>query len=135
VTDRDLLAKKLARIETCVHEIRTLGRLGAMRTDLREQRFVERTLQIAIQAVIDVASHVISDEHLGEPETNRDMMDLLERNGWVPAALAADLRAMVGFRNLLVHGYESIDIGIVESIVTDHLGDLLDFVAAIRRRL
>jgi uncharacterized protein YutE (UPF0331/DUF86 family) len=34
---------------------------------VRERRFVEHTIQIAIQAALDVASHIISDERLGEP--------------------------------------------------------------------
>jgi hypothetical protein len=71
VTDPELAAQKLARIETCVRELRSLARPEAMRHDVRERRFVEHTLQIAIQAALDVASHIVSDERLGEPETNR----------------------------------------------------------------
>ncbi len=44
-----------------------------MASDLREQRFVEHTLQIAIQAALDVASHIVSDRRLGEPRTNREL--------------------------------------------------------------
>jgi uncharacterized protein YutE (UPF0331/DUF86 family) len=135
VTDRDLLAKKLARIETCVQEIRTLGHPEELGRDLREERFLEHTLQIAIQAVLDAASHIVSDERLGEPETNRELFDLLERHGWISAQLAAPLRAMAGFRNVLVHGYETVDLDIVRAILEHHLGDLLEFVATIRRRL
>lgn len=65
MTDPDLLAKKLALVETCVQELRTLARPGAIEGDLREQRFVEHTLQIAIQAALDAASHVVSDGRLG----------------------------------------------------------------------
>lgn len=69
--DPELIAKKLALIETCVRELRTMARPEALETDVRERRFVEHTLQIAIQACQDVASHVVSDERLGEPRTNR----------------------------------------------------------------
>ena len=41
--------------------------------DVREARFVLHTLQIAIQAALDVASHIVSDERLEEPETNREL--------------------------------------------------------------
>ena len=34
--------KKLARIETCVRELRTLARPEAIATDVRERRFVEQ---------------------------------------------------------------------------------------------
>ncbi len=135
MTDRDLLGKKLATIESSVKELRSLANPAAIYGDIREERFIKYTLQIAIQAMLDTASHIVSDEQLGEPETNRGMIDLLERHAWVPADLAQRLRNMVGFRNILVHGYDIVDLGIVESIVTSHLDDLLTFVQAIRKRL
>lgn len=134
MTDPDLVAKKLAVIETCVEQLRTLARVEALRSDVREQRFVEHTLQVAIQAALDVASHVVSDERLGEPQTNRELFELLARAGWLSAPLASVLRDMAGFRNVVVHGYQDVDLGVVEDVVRNHLDDLLAFVAAIRRR-
>ena len=135
MTDPDLLAKKLAVIETCVADLRRLSRPAELRRDLREQRFVEHTLQIAIQAALDVASHIVSDDRLGEPRTNRELFDLLERGGWIVTDLADTLRKMVGFRNVLVHGYDDVDLGVVEDVLEHRLGDLLDFVAAVRTRM
>ena len=71
MTDPMLIAKKLARIESCVSDLQRLARPESIETDLRERRFVEHTLQIAIQAALDVASHVVSDRRLGETRTNR----------------------------------------------------------------
>ncbi len=135
MTDPDLIAKKLALIETSVQELRTLSRPEAIATDVREERFVEHTLQIAIQAALDSASHIVSDESLGEPRTNRELFEILERAGYLPAQLAVDLRNMVGFRNILVHGYEIVDPAIVKEIVETRLDDLLRFVELIRERL
>lgn len=133
VTDPELVAKKLALIETCVRELRSLARPAAMREDVRERRFVEHTLQIAIQAALDVASHIVSDERLGEPDTNRALFDLMAGSGRLPAALASTLRDMAGFRNVIVHGYQDVDLRVVEDVLANHLDDLLAFVAAIRR--
>ncbi len=133
MTDPELVAKRLALIETCVQQLRSLGRPEAMRADIREERFVEHTLQIAIQAALDVASHIVSDERLGEPETNRELFDLLVRAGRLPPALATTLRNMAGFRNVVVHGYQDVDLGVVEDVVRNHLDDLLAFVSAIRK--
>ena len=134
MSDQGLVAKKLALIETCVAQLRSLARPEALRTDIREERFVEHTLQVAIQAALDVASHVVSDDRLGEPETNRELFDLLVRAGRIAPELAATLRDMAGFRNVLVHGYQDVDLGVVEDVLRSHLGDLLAFVAAIRAR-
>jgi uncharacterized protein YutE (UPF0331/DUF86 family) len=42
---------------------------------------------------------------------------------------------MVGFRNIVVHGYERLNAAIVEGILRNHLDDLLQFVTAIRTQL
>jgi uncharacterized protein YutE (UPF0331/DUF86 family) len=135
VVDRDLVLKKLAFVETCVRELRTLARLERIGSDVREERFVVHTLQLAAQAALDVASHVVSDERLGEPETNRQLFDLLERAGWMPADLARSMREIAGFRNVVVHGYEQLDLGIVADVVRHRLGDLTRFADTVRGRL
>lgn len=135
MTDKGIVEKKLAYIEICIQELRTLARPELIREDIREQRFIERTLQTAIQAVLDVAAHIVADDRLGDPKTNHDLFNLLARYGWIPSSLAGALRNMAGFRNILVHGYEVVDLGIVEEILRSHLDDLLAFVAAVRARI
>jgi uncharacterized protein YutE (UPF0331/DUF86 family) len=135
VTDAQLVAKKLALIETYVRELETLADPARIEVDLREERFVEHTLQIAVQAALDVASHIVSDDRLGEPRTNQELFELLAKNGFIDQDLARALRASVGFRNILVHGYASVDKAVVKDVLENHLGDLVAFVAAIRARL
>lgn len=133
--DRELVAKKLARIETCVTELRTLGDPARISSDLREERFFEHTLQIAIQSVLDVASHIVSEERLGEPRSNHELIDLVVRYGWIPVSLEPPLRRLIGFRDVLVHGYESVDLDVVEDIARHRLDDLLAFAGAVRERI
>lgn len=135
MTDADLVAKKLSQIETYVQQLRRLARIDEIARDIREERFVEHTLQLAIQAALDAASHIASSERLGEPRTNRELFELLSRNGWLPDSLAAPLRDMAGFRNVLVHGYTEVDPRIVRDVVEHRLDDLLAFASEIRRRL
>lgn len=134
MTDAALVAKKLAFIETCLRELRSEAR-PAMLHEVRELRFVEHTLQIAIQSAMDAASHIVSDERLGEPTTNRALFDVLAKNGWIPEALAQGLARMAGFRNILVHGYAEVDPTVVRDVLENHLGDLDAFVAAVRARI
>lgn len=135
MTDADLVAKKLAFIETCITQLRTLARPEAIATDVREERFVEHTLQLAIQAAIDVASHISSDDRLGEPKTNHELFDLLHAARWIDDGQRTALRKMAGFRNLVVHGYMTVDLSVVRDVVEHHLGDLDAFVASVRARL
>ncbi|MEB2343517.1 MAG: DUF86 domain-containing protein [Deltaproteobacteria bacterium] len=134
MTDAPLVAKKLAIVETCIRELRGMARLEHLRNDVRERRFVEHTLQVAIQAALDVASHIVSDERLGEPDTNRGLFALLESAGWIDPPLSASLQRMAGFRNVLVHGYADVDLGVVEDAVRSGLADLERFLGAVRAR-
>jgi uncharacterized protein YutE (UPF0331/DUF86 family) len=135
MTDQDLIAKKLAFIETCLRDLRQQARPDRLSADVRELRFVEHTLQIAIQAALDVASHIVSDNRLGEPRTNRELFDLLGRHGWLLPPLVEVLRDMGGFRNVLVHGYAEVDVNVVLDVLAHHLPDFEAFVAAIRQRI
>ncbi len=136
MTDQDLVAKKLAFLETCVRDLQRQARPPSdIVRDEIYRGYVERKLQVAIQAALDVASHVVSDERLGEPRTNRELFDLLAARAFVPMDLAAHLADMVGFRNILVHGYQTVDPARVQAIVEHRLGDLVAFAVAIRLRL
>ena len=134
MTDAALVAKKLAFIETCLRELRTEAQPDRIASDVRERRFVEHTLQLAIQAALDVASHIVADDRLGEPRTNRELFDLIARHGWIAESLRDRLRAMAGFRNVLVHGYTEVDLAILHDVLTNRLEDLEAFVAAVRAR-
>lgn len=61
-------------------------------------------IKLCLQAVQDVASHIVADARLGDPSTNQQLFRLLEGAGWIDAKLADSLRAAIGFRNVLVHG-------------------------------
>ena len=133
MTDADLVAKKLAFIQTCVAELRTLARPELIEQDVREERFAAHTLQDAIQAALDVASHIVSDDRLGEPQSNRALFEPLVRAGWVPLEQARVLSDMVGFRNILVHGYQAVEPAVVRDVVEHRLDDLVQFTETIRQ--
>ena len=135
MTDADLIRKRLAFIETCLRELAELADPDRVEHDIRERRFVEHTLQVMIQAGLDIAAHIVASERLGEPTTNHDLFELLERAGWLAPALRAELAGMAGFRNVLVHGYVAVDAAIVRDVLEHRLGDIESYVASIRRGL
>lgn len=133
--DLDLVRKRLAFIATCVEELRTLARPNEIDRDIRERRFVEHTLQVAVQAALDVASHIVAARRLGEPNTNRELFSALNRAGILGDPLAGRLVAMAGFRNVLVHGYTEVDVAIIRDVLAHRLGDLDEFIVAVRDEL
>ena len=135
MTDADLVRKRLAFIETCLRELAEIADSERVEHDVRERRFVEHTLQIAIQAALDIASHVAASDRLGEPGSNQELFELLGHAGWVTPGLASELRRMAGFRIILVRGYLAVDSAIVRDVLECRLGDIEAFVESIRERL
>lgn len=135
MADRALLEKKLAFIETCVSDLRRLGHPELIDSDIREERFIAHTLQLAIQATLDIASHIVSEHRLGEPETNRQLFELLSKKLILATQLCDTLQKMAGFRNILVHGYQAVDRAILRHVAEHNLDDLLDYVRVVRHYL
>ena len=84
----------------------------------------ERFLQLAIEALLDVGSHVIAELELGTIETYGDIPRILAENGYVDPELAERWTRMIGFRNILVHEYLDVDRGVVYEVLQHQLGDL-----------
>jgi uncharacterized protein YutE (UPF0331/DUF86 family) len=135
VKDAQLVRKRLAFIVDCVAEIRRLGRTDDLGNDPVQRRFLEHSLQIAIQAMLDVAFAITADHNLGEPSDNRQVFDRLAGAGWITPDLRDTCRRMVAFRNIVVHRYLQVDVRIVAAIVAKGLDDLLAFVRAVEAGL
>ena len=135
MTDADLILKRLAFIETCLRELAEFADPDRVEHDVRERRFVEHTLQVMIQASLDIAAHIVASDRLGEPTSNYSLFELLEYAGWLTPALRSELARMAGFRNVLVHGYVAVDAAIVRDVLEHRLGDIESFVGSIRRKL
>ncbi len=86
-------------------------------------RGVKYTFVTAIESCVDVAQHLCSSQGWGPPQDNGDAMRLLGRHGVVDAQLADRMRQAVGFRNVLVHAYVTVDDEIVLGRLQDP-GDL-----------
>ena len=94
------------------------------------QDIVERNFELAIQACIDLALHLLADQPTALPDTNRAVFGALHREGLLDEELAARLEAMAGFRNVLAHEYASVN----PELVHEHLGrldDIRGFVEAL----
>lgn len=91
----------------------------------------ERFLHLAIECVIDIGNHVISDMRYRKPESNKDIFRVLFENNVIEEILKDNLSNMAGFRNILVHDYLKLDRAIVYDIVLNNLKDIEQFVKII----
>lgn len=91
------------------------------------RRYTERTLQIAIEASLDLASHIISCHGFREPQDNKDCFQVLLENKLLSTDLAESLKRMAQFRNVVVHDYIRINPEIVYTIVQENISDIVSF--------
>lgn len=125
VVDRNVVAAKLAVVDRCmarIEDVQTGQNRVLLPVDVDDITAIN--LQRAVQAAIDLATHVVSTESYGMPDSTADAFTLLQRQGVLDPDLADRLRRMVGFRNIAIHEYQSVDPAIVERIVSQRLGDL-----------
>lgn len=134
MVERDVVLAKIAVIDRCIHRIQHVrgAAAGLMPIDIEDITVLNLTR--AAQAAIDLATHVVSTEAYGLPGDVAESFALLGQHGVIDADLAARLRKMVGFRNIAVHSYQTIDPHIVDHIVESRLGDLQALAAAVAAR-
>ncbi len=99
--------------------------------DVRLKKAVERSLQVAIEACLDIGRHSIALGGFRYPEDNKDVFKVLQEEGVIPADLLPALVDMARFRNLIVHDYARIDDAKVYAILKKHLGDFDEYARAI----
>jgi len=130
VVEPDVARAKIAALGRHLDRIREIrSRAGLLPLDVQEVTILN--VLNAAQACLDLAAHVVASEGYGTPATQAECFTLLQQHGVIDEPLAASLRRMAGFRNLVVHRYAEIDASIVEAIVHERLDDLRVFAARV----
>lgn len=133
MVDKSLIGRKIAQMDVYLGQITEFSKisLAAYNRDWKIQRIVERTLQILIEACVDMANHIISDGGMRLPGGYEDTFEVLRENKIIPKGLVIRLEKMAKFRNVVVHQYEKIDPAIVISILRKNLRDFERYKKAI----
>lgn len=125
----------LALDEAVQHLRRHIGRpLSALLTDADERWAVERGLQLAAQNVLDIATHLAASAGRDAPDY-ATAIDVLGDLGVVPVEFAARFRGIAGVRNVLVHGYLTVDLRRIHDLLNFGLGDFVEFAGLVERYL
>lgn len=132
----DVLINKAATIERCVARAReeyAANRAG-FASDFTRQDAAILNIQRACEAALDMGQHLIRRERLGVPQSMRDVFALLAQGGWITPELAEGLKRMVGFRNIAVHDYQTLQLPIAVRIIETHLDEFLQYSRALLLR-
>jgi uncharacterized protein YutE (UPF0331/DUF86 family) len=135
--DREIISKEIESIE------RALGVLERHRNvkkdDLErsmELRWtVERGLEVTIQAVFNIAAHLLAADFKNDWDDYTSLLEKLGVHGIVPMDFADKFKAMAGFRNILVHEYAEIDLNILAGVLNNELDSFRRFVAYVLKHM
>lgn len=134
---RVILEEKLESLRRCVARIesRRADTAEVLAEDVDRQDILALNLSRAVQLCVDMAVHVLADSPRAAPHTMGESFELLAAEGFVDEPLADRMRAAVGFRNVAVHSYRSIDWSIVHTITHEGLADFEDFAGRMAKVL
>jgi uncharacterized protein YutE (UPF0331/DUF86 family) len=122
--DAAIVRRKLGHIMTSLDLLRPMRDLPLedYRRRVWERKGVERVLQEAIEAALDVNAHLIAERGQDVPDDYFGGFVKLGELGILPEELARALAPSAGLRNRLVHEYDTID----DAKVLAAVGTLLD---------
>lgn len=137
VLDPAVLAERVMTVER--HLARVASRLPPSPDDLQPASDASDAVVLhlwqATQIVIDLGTSACVAFALGTPASYADAFRKLQQAGVVPEDLADRLVRAAGFRNLVAHAYESLDMRRVHVAASEGPADLCRFLAALRDHL
>jgi len=134
VLERPVLAERAAAVER--HLARVAARLPPNPADLTAASDASDAVILhlwqAVQIVIDLGLSACLHFNLGTPESYGNAFRRLADAGLVERDLAQRLTRAAGFRNLVAHAYEGLDMQRVHGAATEGPADLRSFLARLR---
>ncbi|MBF0497624.1 MAG: DUF86 domain-containing protein [Deltaproteobacteria bacterium] len=124
----DVILNKKESIERCVRQIRLYYATPSdipFEEDHLRQDAIAANLQRASEQCIDLASHIVRIKKLGIPKESEEGFVLLAGAGIITKELSKRLEGMIGFRYILVHEYQTLDIKILKKVIENRLDDLI----------
>lgn len=119
--NKNVLAARLERMREYIHNLEAVQQFDCKR--FIEDPFIhgmaERNLHLAIECLMDIGNHIITQNGYRKPESYADIFRILQENEIISADLMKKIEGMAAFRNILVHDYMRLDRKKVYEIITN----------------
>ena len=127
----DVISQRFEALNTAIEHLEELKQeqisLSEFLQHWRIQSMVLHNLQIAIQAVIDISNTIIAEKGYSIPQNNRNIIEILSEYEIFPESFCEKISGMVGFRNIIVHEYTSINLQIVYHLWQERISDFREY--------
>ncbi len=134
--NNDLIFKFLNSLEDSLRRIRSMDfTFDMVLGDEDIQDMLDRRMQKAIEACIDIVIHLSMQLKLPRQEKTSELFNLLSKKKIIDSKLANKLKSAVGLRNIIVHEYTEVDYKLAYSDLDSKLKDLEKFAYEIKKFL
>ena len=129
MVDLDVIAAKLAELEHRIDRLRArqLTDEAALVTNEDLRDLLAFNLMVAVQASVDIATHLIADEQWAPSTTLGQAFTRLRENEVISAETERAMAQAAGLRNVVAHGYAGVEIHSLFLAATSGLTDLERF--------
>lgn len=133
MVDREVVQRILSSLNEALEHLKSKQDITfeVYEKDKDVQAIVERRLESAIQACIDIGNHIISQQNFGTPSDYGEIFSILTQNDIISTEQGNILVRMAGFRNILIHEYRDILNEKVYDVLQNRLSDFYDFAKSI----
>jgi uncharacterized protein YutE (UPF0331/DUF86 family) len=118
-----VVAARLNKLQEYLNVLRAIQKYDVQRfkTDTFIHATAERYLHLAIECLLDIGNHVISDRGYRKPDTYAEIFEILAEENVIPRELFDKMAGMAAFRNVLVHDYLRLDLNMVYEITQQQI--------------
>jgi len=130
MVNAEVIKQRLNQLSTSLNKLERFKEISLeefLKDDI-VQDVVEYNLFIAINMMINIATHIVVDNNMGNPETLGEAFSILHKEKYLNENEAKIYRNMVGLRNILSHEYLKIDKRIIYDILKNNLVDIKKFI-------
>ncbi|MBI5358083.1 DUF86 domain-containing protein [Candidatus Amesbacteria bacterium] len=123
--NRNIIELKISKIREIIKRIRDLDFSDEQSYDetILQDALVFRLVQ-AVEAAIDIATHIISNLEITRPESYKDLFLSLNKQNILTQKTAHEMAQAAGFRNLAVHEYDEQKFD-YDQVKRDYLSDVV----------
>lgn len=133
--DKKVIGEKLLSLNRCLERVKlhTPANVEALQSDFDTQDIICLNIQRAVQISVDIAAHILAEQLHEQTPTMAETFLALSRYELLDSQLASRLAKAVGFRNIAVHEYNTLDMNILYSIITKEIGCFYEFSDTVLR--
>ena len=135
--DKNKIDQKLLFMDTCLNKLKKLREFDKriFIDDFTKVDSAKYLLQVSIEAMLDIASHLIARNRWGRPKDNKEHFQILFDNSIIAEKDVLIYFNMAKFRNRIVHMYFDISDEMIYDIVQNNIDDFERFIGNIAKNV